>query len=116
MVRLPPPSPVVRIAPHAHGAVGVARAPPVCPEIQDVRRVQLAQQRREPRPWHHAPLWLGPDPFLPHPSLKLFGEQAEEVPVSSPVFQKAEEPRVAHALEARGQRCSRGERAALQIA
>jgi hypothetical protein len=32
-------------------------------------------------------------------------DQAEYAPVSYPVFQKAEEPRVAHALEERGQIC-----------
>jgi hypothetical protein len=54
---------------------------------------------------HHATLWLGHDTFLPHPSLEPFVDQAEYAPVSYPVFQKAEEPRVAHALEERGQIC-----------
>src|SRR5262250_268037 len=89
----------VRIAHHDHGAVGLVLAPLVRPEIQNVMRVQIAQQRRDHRALHHATFWLGHDTFLPHPSLKPFVDQAEYAPVSYPVFQKAEEPRVAHALE-----------------
>lgn len=77
VVRLQPKHHVVRLAHHDHGAVGVTLTPLGRPEGQDGMRVQIAQQRRDPRALHDAPLWLGHATFLPHPSLEPFVDQAE---------------------------------------
>ena len=90
---------VVGVAHQDDCPAGLAFAPVVCPQVEDVMQVDVGQHRRNHRtlrcahrPWPHHSVFH-------HPGPQPFADQAEDPPVSDPVFDEFDQPVVVHRVE-----------------
>ena len=70
-------------------ALGVALAPLLRPEIEDVVEVDVGQERRDHRALPRANLTRPNLPVFHHPDRQPFADQADDPPVADPVLHKA---------------------------
>jgi len=91
---------VVRPAHDDHVTMSVAAPPLLGPQVKNVVKVDVRQERRSRRPLR-CPLITGrPRPVLDHACAEPFLDQAQDPPVRYPVFEKPHQPRLIQAGEA----------------
>ena len=90
---------IVRIANEDHVAGRMALPPLMGPQIVDVMKGDVRQQRRDYRPLRGSFLTLDPSPVFEHTHLQPFLDQADDPAVADAMFDEANQPCVADRIE-----------------
>src|SRR6266481_7261446 len=83
---------IIRVADDDHVAGGVAPAPLLRPEVEDIVQVSVSQQGGNGRPLWRTCLAVCHYPFFKHSRLQPFANQPENTLVADPMFQETDEP------------------------
>jgi hypothetical protein len=81
---------------------GRASPPLMRPQVEDVMQVDVGRHRRDHRTLRRARPPRPHHPVFHHPGLQPFADQADDPPISDPVFDKFDQPIVVHRIEEPG--------------
>src|SRR5882757_8726699 len=90
---------VVRIAEHDHLASRTLLAPDIHPEIKHIVEIDVGKERRDHRPLRSTRLRVRPSPFLHHPSLEPFLDQAQDALVGNAMLNELDHPCFVEVIE-----------------
>ena len=91
----------VRVADHDHVPMGMAVPPLFYPEVINVMRVDIRQQRRDDRPLWRAGRAFRPCAVFQNPRFQPFADETRDPLAANPVFEEAHQPAVADGVEER---------------
>src|SRR6516225_280063 len=96
---LEPEDDVIRIAEDDHLASRILLAPDVHPEIEHIVEIDVGKERRDYRSLRSTCLRLRPFPFLHHPGLEPFLDQAQGAAVGDAVLNELDHPCLVEVIE-----------------
>src|SRR3984893_9208375 len=83
---------IISISRDDHVAGGLAPSPALRPEIKDVVQIDVGEQWLDHRSLSRTPVTRRHDPIFEHTRLEPFLYQADDAPITDPVFQKTHQP------------------------
>src|SRR3984957_11859314 len=90
---------VIRIAEDDYLTSGALLAPDVHPEIEHIVEIDIGKERRDHRPLRSTRLRVRPFPFLHHPCLEPFLDQAQDAAVGNAMLDELDHPRFVEVIE-----------------